>query len=215
MDRYSKLYTAIKDYDLTKVVRLFNKGVDIHHRNKYSCTFLHWAASYGNAEIAAFLIERGAAIDTRTNCDFTPLHFANCARTAELLLDAGADITAINGITPKGQWQSLGNTPVHTAVWHNRMDVVQVLVKAGANIDAKNAEGITALHEAAGCLSPETVRAIIDHGADVEILDSEHHSPLWHALEQNRLDNAQALVDSGVCIDADLEEKLLKALNRS
>lgn len=137
MKRSTKLEHAICEQDLEKVLRIVEKGADLHVSDSRGRTFLHWAASHGTSSIVEFFIERQLSVDARTDFDFTPLHFANNDSTARLLIAAGADINATNGAS-KEEWKSLGNYPVHSAVWYERLDVLDALLELAGNINCQN-----------------------------------------------------------------------------
>ena len=197
MDRNLKLEKAIREQDIDRVRRLVEKGVDVQYRNDQSLTFLHQAACYGNVEIVTLFIKLGVPIDSRSIYDFTPLHLAKSGAIASALILAKANIEATNGSKSKKQWKSLGNTPLHTAVWYDRIDVIEALLDAGADIDAKNKYGIAALHEAAGFGKSETVQALVDFGASIDILDNEGRTPLKHAFSQGQKENMEVLLQLG------------------
>lgn len=60
------------------------------------------------------------------------------------------------------------NTPLLAAARWGRIQCLQVLVKAGANLKAMNRAHFTALHKAAAHGHPECVRFLIAAGADTE-----------------------------------------------
>ena len=78
----------------------------------------------------------------------TPLHNAvtydhtnnNGVKIARIILDNGADIEL------KKNREEL--TPLHRAVDHSTVAMIRLLIKYGANIDAKNKDGITLLDSA-------------------------------------------------------------------
>jgi RNA polymerase sigma factor (sigma-70 family) len=100
-----------------------------------SFTALHRAAYYGDADLAALLLERGADVNARTKIGQTPLHVAvllDWPAITALLLERGADS---NTITDRGM------TPLHWAVIRGRAGQVSLLVQAGARADLPDAEG--------------------------------------------------------------------------
>lgn len=62
-----------------------------------------------------------------------------------------------------------GDTPLHIAVRYASLESLQVLTKH-LDIDTKNNDGKTALHEAAVCEDPVIAKYLIDHGATADYL---------------------------------------------
>ena len=62
------------------------------------------------------------------------------------------------------------HTPLHRAAWSGRTDVVQVLIKHNANINAVDCGGDTPLHDAAMRNHYNSViEALLHGGADINI----------------------------------------------
>lgn len=78
-----------------------------------------------------------------------------------------------------------GSPPLHTAVAKHRVEVVKLLLKSGANINAGNDMRITALHLCAQLNYPDLTVLLLDQGADPNILTKTGVSPLRLA-EANR-----------------------------
>lgn len=103
------------------------------------------AAKAGNIDTTKTLLEADPTlVHARDTDGSTPLHL--CAwkghpELATLLLDAGADIQAIN---QNDHW---GDTPLHAAAHGNQRAVVEILIARGANLEAKNPGGRTPLQE--------------------------------------------------------------------
>lgn len=103
--------------DLNVVRQVDDKGM----------TLLHWVAAIGNTDIAAMLLDMGAAIDAqKSDDDWTPLHFAALAgkyKMAAFLVKHGASIDAKD---------RNGSTPHKIARQEQQIMVVEVLEKMGA-----------------------------------------------------------------------------------
>ena len=103
-------------------------------------TALHQAASYDNVELADFLLENGAEVNWGTGNNITPLSLAaikgNVAMT-RWLIENGAVIEA--AVEPTGK------TPLHVAVQGEHIEVVRVLLEAGADPLAEAVKGYTPL----------------------------------------------------------------------
>ncbi len=78
-----------------------------------------------------------------------------------------------------------GGTALTWAAWLNYPEVVKVLLDRGAKVNAADAEGRTALHEAIGW-GVETVRPLLDKGADVNARTKSGETPLMLAAAGNQ-----------------------------
>ncbi|KAI3901828.1 hypothetical protein MKW92_047718 [Papaver armeniacum] len=86
-------------------------------------------------------------------------------------LAAGAD---------KEDKDSIGRTPLHN------VKCAQVLLEAGAAVDALDISKSTALHYAVGCGYQECVQLLLDNGANVNLQNSEGKTAIDVAKQFNR-----------------------------
>ena len=84
-----------------------------------------------------------------------PLHEAKNAGIAQILIDNGADVNAR---------RELGDTPLLSAVWNGKKDIVKILIDHGADINAKNNAGHTPLDIAIERGQDEVVNLLREHG---------------------------------------------------
>ncbi|MBC8133417.1 MAG: ankyrin repeat domain-containing protein [Deltaproteobacteria bacterium] len=110
---------------------------------------------------------------------------------ARELLAAGAD--------PDARDTEDGRTPLFSAVLGGSLGLVGLLLEAGADINARDHQGFSALHFAAQEDLPEMARLLIAKGADVNALDEDGSSILWRAIfsSRNRPDMIQLLMAAG------------------
>jgi ankyrin repeat protein len=95
------------------------------------------------------------------------------------ILENGLDTTNAEG------FESRGLTALHWAAKFADEATLRVLVESGADIDARNAEGVTPLYVAARNWDGEhVVAALLDLGADITLTDSDGRTPL-HIAAQN------------------------------
>jgi ankyrin repeat protein len=111
---------------------------------------------------------------------FTPLHFAaffGHAEAAELLLARGAEVNAFG----RG-WMT--GTALHSAVARSHVDVVRILLDAGANSNARQSAGWSPLHSAAHNGDVPSLQLLLAAGADPAATNDEGRSVLDLAEER-------------------------------
>jgi uncharacterized protein len=137
------------------------------------------AAALGDLDRLAVLLAGGADADAVTADGFTALHIAaffGKPEAARLLLDRGADVDA------RGRGWMTG-TPLHSAASGRHVDVVEILLAAGADPNARQSGGWTPLHSGAHNGDVATVALMITAGADLEAVNDDGASVLALARE--------------------------------
>lgn len=133
---------------------------------------LHIAVMAGRPSAVTNALKNGANVDERDNNGMTPLMLAaifNRSSSAKLLLQAGAD--------PNATLAEDGSTVLMMAAHECFYEVVEVLLRAGAKINAIDNKGRTALiHVAQVDRSysndwKQTVNLLLRHGANKHIRD--------------------------------------------
>lgn len=132
---------------------------------------------------------------------------------AELLINRGAPIPPYYVITAKeqGKLPRLRNLiekgrPVEAesrraavieASWLGYWDVVEVLLKTGADPNTKDSEGTSLLAAAVDQNSRQAVSMLVEYGADIDIRDKRGNTPLIRAAGSNNFEMVRLLVESG------------------
>jgi ankyrin repeat protein len=88
-------------------------------------------------------------------------------------------------------------TVLLVAAWHNELEVVQLLVRAGANHGARTRQGWTALIMAAFQNSFKMVRFLINQGAEVNASDINGKTALMWAAEKGAVEIVRLLLERG------------------
>jgi hypothetical protein len=104
-----------------------------------------------------------------------------------------------------------GNTAGSVLHAAHSVEMLRLLIDAGADVNDVDSSGITPLHRAAQGADPNSVRLLLECGADPLAVDDHQQNALhWLSLEHHRslhprrriVDTARLLIDAGTPIDA-------------
>ena len=87
--------------------------------------------------------------------------------------------------------------------------IAALLIDKGAQVQAKNPDGETALHSAATWGKPDLGALLIKHGAKVDERDTMGRTPLMHAILGNNAAMVRFLLDKGASVSARLDKNRL------
>ncbi len=191
---------------------LFRNSISVNLYNFKRQTPLFLAAGEGHQECVELLIRKGADVNAKAEDDLTPLHWAACngkVDCLEVLLANAADANArtIELCTPL---HMIGFSKEGTEIENKRC--VEMLIDAGANIDAKDKDDLTLLHYAACIAKVDCLEVLLANGADVNARTKELVSPLHIIVfsdsgsKEEKERCAEMLINAGADIDAEDED---------
>jgi len=139
----------------------------------------------------------------------TQTAFAN-----ELLLQAArdGDIVAVRSLLDAkvdvNFTRADGSTALAWAVYQNSPDIVDLLVRSGADVDAANDYGVTPLLLACANGNSVVVKGLLDAGAKPNLAKQTGETPLMSCTSAGAVDAVEALLASGADVNAkELEQE--------
>jgi len=182
--------------DLCSLLLSYGADIDVPFRmdGVERETILACAAGLGKADLVKFLLEKGARVDTpHQGNNFQPFLFAIRGNNVDILqamLDYGADCSVV---TTEKQWRVL-----HVIAYENQVDEQIMrfcLPMLLSDIDARNSDGMTALHLATKQHDGvRHVQLLLESGAATNIKDSGGKTPLDYA-EKHSIDMSKSIMN--------------------
>jgi len=93
------------------------------------------------------------------------------------------------------------STPLHRAVFVNRVDVAKLLLENSANVES-TANTFTALHDAAHWNRVEVAKVLIENSANVNRANTLGTTPLHQAAKKNSVAVAKLLIQNSAKVDS-------------
>jgi ankyrin repeat protein len=157
------LHIAAQRWDVPMVELLVSDGADIHQRRPDGRTAHTLAALHGNDEIAAWLLRHGAKEE------LSPLERFVSACTSGDPARAGLLLAEYPNL--RDQLRTEHHLMMHVPAERGDSRVLETMLDCGFDPNAKDAQGVTALHRAAMAGRADAVRVLLAHGASANALD--------------------------------------------
>lgn len=165
-------------------------------------TALCWAAHLNRPDVVQRLLAEGADIAHQDFSGNSPFHFSSQAvdtlALAELLRFDKLNKHRYVAIENTGGWQPLH----HAAHYQNQTSFAEMLIEAGAKVDARTKAGKTPFMLAALMQRPKVIRSLYEHRADVNCQDLKGWTALSLAIDNAAasLETIDALLDAHVSL---------------
>ncbi|XP_045483729.1 poly [ADP-ribose] polymerase tankyrase [Harmonia axyridis] len=195
---------------------LIKHGANVNANDLWAFTPLHEAASKSRVEVCSLLLSEGAD-PTQLNCHSKSA--IDVAPTRELqerlayeykghsLLEAcrQADVAKVKKyLTPETilfKHPYTGDTPVHAVVsslYPKRKQVLELLIRKGAQLNEKNKDFLTPLHIAADNSYYELIDLILRNGGKVNALDRSGQTALHRCAKDGNVQVCRILLSYNV-----------------
>jgi uncharacterized protein len=198
----SSLMMAARTGAVEAIEVLLRHGAKVNARDpEYQQTPLMFAARGGHADIVRLLIKNGADVSAQSAKGQTPEFrppSANSGSKGEGIVRGGWPERGERDPTPGAK------TPLLYAAREGHLEIVKILLNAGAAIEQPDADGVTPLLMAIVNNQLPVARFLVEQGANINVADWYGQTPLWAAVDVRNLDVAGPERDNGVDRDAAL-----------
>jgi ankyrin repeat protein len=173
------LMFAARTGKVDAIAALLDRGASVNAIETWGgTTALVWAIAEHHRDAAALLIERGARVD-----DFSK-SISGRGR-------GGAEGRAPGDFDPTGArvgYANGGFTPLHFAAREGEIEIAQLLLDAGADVNPIAADGKNPLSLAIYNGHYALAELLVDAGADVNQADAEGFTPLFWAVDRRNME---------------------------
>ena len=172
------------------------------------------AVQAGDAAEVGRLVEAGANPDAQASQGKAVLALAardGQLETVQHLLEAGADpnsTVATGSLRGRISVAGLNESALSEAVINNHLEVVDLLIASGADVDhAEDNMKTTALQYAAIAINPEAIKILLEHGADPNLPNNWKlgYTALHFAVKTGPTTAAKVLLEGGADANAQTE----------
>ena len=207
------LFAAVKSDDVSSIKALLTRGGEINFRDPNSgYTPLMYAVRVYRIKALRYLITKGANINSIANDGRTAMHLAAMSRNTEamkVLMSANANVMVAD-TSGKRPADYIANAPSNVIIEliGNYSDMnralldftrigsvlaVQYAINHGANLDARDGDGSTALIIAVTMRNIKILSLLIQAGADIGMRDLHSKTPFQIAVEKGYSDVANII----------------------
>jgi ankyrin repeat protein len=216
------LQMAVQNGKIEVANLLIAHGANVNAKNGGGLLCI--AALKGDIKMANLLILKGADVNAKNKNGLTPVSRALLSDGGgrlmiDLLVSKGAkvpelhlaahrgDIDKVRSSLEKGTKIDVRDKAMHTPLFYaasaGQINVVDLLISKGADVNAKDIRGgETPLFYAAKAGQKNVVELLIDKGADVNARGSQHSGALESAAWLGRSDVAELLIAKGADVNA-------------
>lgn len=190
----SPMGAACHRRDLPMVKLLISRGASVNLSSSGFTPLGAACQAHADSELLLTLLDVGADPSIVTEYG-TALHYVASVQAATLLLERGCPVNARASLT--------GRTALHHAIFHSAA-LVDALLDAGADINAKADSGNTALARAV-CWDADdrldALRALLKRGADPTLLNARDSAPMHLAVICNSPECIGVMCAAGCDVD--------------
>lgn len=184
---------------LPLVKYLLDKGARLDLALEMGDTALHMAVRFQKTEIVRELLRRGAPKEARTHEQEKkdPKWSFYLPANEGFIKRAEREQAARLEVNFEPGYRFAGKTPLFEAGTNGNLEILKILVAAGSNAKAKDANDWTLLHEASHWQGPKVLAYLLTLGLDPNAASKAGFRPLHLAARSLSLDSVRLLIENG------------------
>lgn len=207
------------------VIPIAETGGDINFADTAGKTLLMAVIEGGNLETAGYIIKKGGSVKAADSTGRIPLHFAVMNKGKKwdevilLLIQQGSNVNAVDNSGSSAAGKAIesanfsafkilmgnglninyiekGTTPLLLYAYRNSQKLIAgELMKAGADISAKDSDGNSLLHVLAEKNDSQLYKSMLSYNLNLNLKNIKGQTPLFTAIEKGNFSFAQILMN--------------------
>lgn len=194
----NRLYEAVMDSKKQLVRQILENKPNLNNAAiRMNILTLYHPITKKDSEMLNLLINAGMPLEQKDDENYNALYYAiiyNNIEAVNLLLSNGANPSARVG---KKELPLL----IYAVSSNIQPEILELLLLAGAKIEAKSASGLNALVNAVINKNFEAVKVLIKYGTDVNTRYSDNRTPIFDAVLINNYTITKLLIEAGADIN--------------
>ncbi|MCL1077980.1 hypothetical protein D5R81_09015 [Parashewanella spongiae] len=212
-DKQLALYLAIKNQQLNIIKTLVNHQIDINLKDIHGLTPLMHAAKLGFSEIVDYLLKQEINVNDLSSDQYEHSALSLALKHQQFSIAATLIPHSAESLNQASS-QENGWTPLCFAAFHNKLDLVKLLVEHGADVSYVTQNNFNLLTIA--CLNGENDVAyylleMTNSGIDLCLFSTaqNNYSPLKLAIKFNHVALAEKIIDVSLSLESKSKEAVI------
>jgi len=182
------------------VVYLLQEGIDVNVQNSSGQTALHLASKNSNAELIHTLLVNGAKVNLKDNNNLAPIDYVmgkvwKKRNDLQVILK---DMLA-HGLL-NIPWKNMKGKLILNEIVENS-ELISFLIGHGANVNAVDKDGDTALMACAVHNYPQSAKILLAAGAKIDMQDNRGRTALYTSTVLHSYEAAEILLKNGANVN--------------